>query len=116
MSKAVELSSGISQLIMYGIASAVGYFAIRIALCGNYEYRWHQVRKEAEAFYGITTAAASCVRQKSGAMKYSPLDLSRAVVPARPHLEIPPPGFSRMDPLPGAGFVEIDNHRAGVSK
>lgn len=80
----------------------------------NY-HRWHQARKEAEIFYGISDPdVESCaLGPKKRGRSYQPLRLGEAELPASSRLLDPSPGGGNdgvrvMLPLPGAGFVDID--------
>jgi hypothetical protein len=81
-------------------------------LCGQLHTMWHQVRKEAEIFYGISdpdTESCALGPRKLG-RKYQTLHLHNAQLPRSSIISSPSDSnYARvLKPLKGAGFVDID--------
>ena len=79
--------------------------------------RWHAAHKETEQYFGISTDLSSCEPSKPGGrgpLRYTPLDLERAVIPSDARFKVPTLSgpYEKMDPLPGGGFVDIDNQQS----
>jgi hypothetical protein len=78
-------------------------------------FRWHESRKETESYFNIVTPQASCEpfapSNPNSRLVYTPLRLDKAEIPTQARFEVPPLSgpYEVMEPLPGAGFVDIDN-------